>query len=64
MNKELQKVIARLLEHINLAPSEFLRYPEGELRRRPAPDKWSKKEIIFFNSYFVFKYIDLFTTFW
>jgi hypothetical protein len=46
MNKELQKIIDRLQEHISLAPSEFLRYPEGELRRKPAPNKWSKKEIL------------------
>jgi len=46
MLEELQKVIERLQQHINLAPSEFLKYPEGELRRKPAPDKWSKKEIL------------------
>ena len=46
MNDELQKVIDRLQEHISLAPSEFLKYPEGELRRRPAPGKWSKKELL------------------
>jgi len=46
MTEELQKVIDRLQQHINLAPSEFLKYPEGELRRKPAPDKWSKKELL------------------
>jgi len=46
MLEELQKVIERLQQHINLAPSEFLKYSEGELRRKPAPDKWSKKEIL------------------
>ncbi len=46
MNKELQKVIERLQEHINLVPLEFLKYPDGELRRKPAPEKWSKKEIL------------------
>ena len=46
MTKELQKVIDRLQEHINLAPSEFLKYPDGELRRKSAPDKWSKKELL------------------
>ena len=46
MNDEVQKVIDRLQEHISLAPSEFLKYPEGELRRRPAPGKWSKKELL------------------
>lgn len=46
MTQELQKVIDRLQQHINLAPSEFLKYPEGELRRKPAPNKWSKKELL------------------
>jgi hypothetical protein len=46
MSEDLQKVIDRLQQHINLAPSEFLKYPEGELRRKPAPDKWSKKELL------------------
>jgi len=46
MTEELQKVIDRLEQHINLAPSEFLKYPEGELRRKPAPNKWSKKELL------------------
>ncbi len=46
MKDELQKVIDRLQEHINLAPSEFLKYPDGELRRKLAPDKWSKKELL------------------
>lgn len=46
MNKELQKVVNRLQEHINLVPLEFLNYPDGELRRKPEPDKWSKKEIL------------------
>lgn len=46
MTEELKKVIDRLQEHINRTPSEFLRYPEGELRRKPAPDKWSKKELL------------------
>jgi hypothetical protein len=46
MTNEMQKVIDRLQEHINLAPSEFLKYSEGELRRKPAPDKWSKKELL------------------
>jgi len=46
MNKELQKVIDRLQEHINLVPLEFLKYPDGELRRKPAQKKWSKKEIL------------------
>jgi hypothetical protein len=44
--KELKKVVDRLQEHIDTVSSKFLKYPEGELRRRPAPDKWSKKEIL------------------
>lgn len=46
MTEEIKKVIDRLQQHINLAPSEFLKYPEGELRRKTAPDKWSKKELL------------------
>lgn len=46
MTEELKRVIDRLQQHINLAPSEFLKYPEGELRRKPAQDKWSKKELL------------------
>ncbi|HSW56277.1 MAG TPA: DinB family protein [Ignavibacteriaceae bacterium] len=46
MTEELKNVINRLQQHINLAPSEFLRYPEAELRRKPAPNKWSKKELL------------------
>ena len=46
MTEDLKKVIDRLQQHINLAPSEFLKYPEGELRRKPAPNKWSKKELL------------------
>jgi hypothetical protein len=46
MNKELQKVIDRLQEHIDRVPSKFLSYPEEELEKKPAPNKWSKKEIL------------------
>lgn len=46
MSEELKKVINRLQGHINSFPLEFLKYPEGELRRKPAPDKWSKKELL------------------
>ena len=46
MTEEPKKVIDRLQQHINLATSELLKYPEGELRRKPAPDKWSKKELL------------------
>lgn len=33
-------------EHVNLVPSKFLKYPEEELRRKPEPNKWSKKELL------------------
>jgi hypothetical protein len=46
MSEELKKVIDRLQQHINLAPSKFLKFSETELRRKPAPDKWSKKELL------------------
>ena len=46
MTKELKKVVDRLQEHINTVPSEFLKYSEVELRRKPAPNKWSKKELL------------------
>jgi hypothetical protein len=46
MIKELKKVVDRLQEHINIVPSKFLKYSEDELRRKPAPNKWSKKELL------------------
>ncbi|MBP1682913.1 MAG: DinB superfamily protein [Ignavibacteriaceae bacterium] len=46
MNKKLQNIIDRLQENIKKVSSEFLKYPEGELRRKPTPDKWSKKELL------------------
>jgi hypothetical protein len=46
MTEELKKVIDRLQENINLVPTKFLKYSEEELRRKPAPDKWSKKELL------------------
>lgn len=46
MTKELQKVIDRLQEHIDTVPTKFLSYPEEELKRKPEPNKWSKKEIL------------------
>ena len=46
MTQELKKVVDRLQEHINSVPSKFLKYPEGELKRKPAPNKWSKKELL------------------
>lgn len=46
MNKELQTIADRLQNNINEVPAKFLRFPEGELKRKPAQDKWSKKEIL------------------
>ena len=46
MTNELQKIINRLKEHIDTVPSKFLSYTEEELERKPAPNKWSKKEIL------------------
>lgn len=46
MIHELKKIIDRLQEHINVAPAKFLKYSENELRRKPAPNKWSKKELL------------------
>lgn len=46
MTKELKKVVDRLQEHINIVPKEFLNYSEEELRKKPASNKWSKKELL------------------
>ena len=46
MKEELKKVVERLQKHIDYIPLEFLKYPEAELRSKPAPDKWSKKELL------------------
>jgi hypothetical protein len=46
MIEELKKVVDRLQENINLTPSKILKYSEEELRRKPAPNKWSKKELL------------------
>jgi hypothetical protein len=46
MKEELKKVIDRLQEHIDTVPSKFLKFSETELRRKPTPDKWSKKELL------------------
>jgi len=46
MKEELKKVIDHLQEHINIVPSKFLKYSEDELRRKPSPNKWSKKELL------------------
>lgn len=44
--KELEKIVDRLQEHVNTVPSKFLKYSEEDLRRKPAPNKWSKKELL------------------
>jgi len=46
MTEELKKVVDRLQEQINTVPSKFEKYPESELRRKPASSKWSKKELL------------------
>jgi hypothetical protein len=46
MNSELRNVAQRLLKNITEIPSKFLSFGEDELREKPAPEKWSKKEIL------------------
>ncbi len=46
MNDELKIVTQRLHKNINSVPSRFLSFSEDELREKPAPNKWSKKEIL------------------
>ena len=46
MNSELKIVCDRLQKNINKISSDFLKYSEEELMRKPAPNKWSKKEIL------------------
>lgn len=46
MRVEIQKVIDRLQKHITEVPAKFLKYPEAELISKPAPNKWSKKELL------------------
>jgi hypothetical protein len=46
MNSELKSVTQRLLKNITEIPSKFLSFSEDELRNKPAPDKWSRKEIL------------------
>ncbi len=46
MNKELQTITQRLLKNITEVSDKFLSFSEDELKERPAPDKWSKKEIL------------------
>ncbi|HLG31627.1 MAG TPA: hypothetical protein VI362_01205, partial [Ignavibacteriaceae bacterium] len=46
MNSDLKTVADRLQKNINKAAADFLKYSEEDLRRKPAPNKWSKKEIL------------------
>ena len=46
MNPELKKAADRLQNYIVTIPVKFLKYSEAELRRKPVPNKWSKKEIL------------------
>ncbi len=46
MNNELKDVANRLKNHIENVPERYLEFPEGELNRKPAPTKWSKKELL------------------
>lgn len=46
MNNELRDVTQRLLKNIIEIPSKFLSFDEDELRNKPVPEKWSKKEIL------------------
>ncbi|UCH64404.1 MAG: DinB family protein [Ignavibacterium sp.] len=46
MNNELRDVTQRLLKNITEIPSKFLSFDEDELRNKPIPEKWSKKEIL------------------
>ena len=46
MNDELRSVTQRLLKNITEIPSKFLSFEEDELKKKPAPNKWSRKEIL------------------
>ena len=46
MNDELNIVTQRLQNNINSVPSRFCSFSEDELKKKPAPNKWSKKEIL------------------
>jgi DinB superfamily len=46
MNNKLKIVAQRLQTNINSVPNRFLSFSEEELRKKPAPNKWSKKEIL------------------
>lgn len=46
MNDKLKIVTERLQKNINSVPSRFHSFSEEDLRKKPAPKKWSKKEIL------------------
>jgi len=46
MNKELKDVVNRLKNSIKTVSENILIFPEEELNRKPAPTKWSKKELL------------------
>lgn len=46
MNEELNVVVNRLKNNIENVPVKFLRFSEDELTNKPAPSKWSKKELL------------------
>lgn len=46
MNEKLIDVINRLKSNIETVPKKFLQCSEEELKFKPAPSKWSKKELL------------------
>jgi hypothetical protein len=46
MNNELKDVANRLKNHIENVPERYLEFPEDKLNWKPAPTKWSKKELL------------------
>ena len=46
MNAEMKLICDRLQKNINKVSADFLKFSEDELKRKPAPGKWSKKEIL------------------
>jgi hypothetical protein len=42
----IKQVVDRLTAHLSKIPNRYHQFSEEELLRRPAPGKWSKKEIL------------------
>ena len=42
----IKQVVDRLTAHLKKIPARYQQFSEDELLRRPAPNKWSKKEIL------------------